>query len=117
MVFATHIMNAWEEGDEVVFDLATNPWDAILSYMDLETMIHHPETDAEQAERVMKRVRLVKETKEVIVEDWPNQSNVPMMSTLDFPVINEKFTGYKNRYTYGWVGIDYWRQTLVKKDL
>ena len=29
MVFATHHMNAWEEGDEVVFDIATNPWDAM----------------------------------------------------------------------------------------
>ena len=29
MVFATHHMNAWEEGEEVVFDIATNPWDAM----------------------------------------------------------------------------------------
>merc|ERR1711936_608575 len=28
-----------------------------------------------------------------------------------------QYAGYRNRYTYGWVGIDYWRQTLVKKDL
>ena len=46
MVFATHIANSWEEGDEeVVFDLATNPWDAMTMYTDLETMLNHPETD------------------------------------------------------------------------
>ena len=33
-------MNAWEEGGEVVFDLATNPWDAMMNYMDLETMMN-----------------------------------------------------------------------------
>ena len=117
LVFATHIMNAWEEGDEVVFDLATNPWDSMLTYMDLETMMDHPETDADSSVMMMKRVRVVKSTKEVIVEDWPNQSQVAMMNTIDFPVINEKYSGYKNRFTYGWVSIDYWRQTLVKKDL
>ena len=110
-------MNAWEEGGEVVFDLATNPWDAMMNYMDLETMMNHPESDAETSDQVMKRVRLVKETREVVVEEWPNLSEVPMMNTMDFPVINENYSGYKNRYTYGWVGIDYWKQTLVKKDL
>ena len=117
MVFGTHIVNAWEEGEEVVFDLATIPWDGLLHYMDLETMLKHPETESDHSEQVMKRVRLVKESKEVIVEDWPNLSKVSMMNTLDFPVINEKYAGYENRYAYGWVAIDYWRQTLVKKDL
>ena len=117
MVFGTHIVNAWEEGEEVVFDLATIPWDGLLHYMDLETMLKHPETESDHSEQVMKRVRLVKESKEVIVEDWPNLSQVSMMNTLDFPAINEKYAGYENRYAYGWVAIDYWRQTLVKKDL
>ena len=57
MVFATHIMNAWEEGDEVVLDLATNPWDALKEFMVIETMLNHPETDSETADFVMKRVR------------------------------------------------------------
>ena len=57
MVFATHIMNAWEEGDEVVLDLATNPWDALKEFMVIETMLNHPETDQETADFVMKRVR------------------------------------------------------------
>ena len=117
MVFATHIMNAWEEGGDVVFDLATNPWNVMVDYMDLETMMNHPETDAETSETVMKRVRLTKETREVVVEDWPNLSEVPMMNTMDFPVINENYSGYKNRYTYGWVSIDYWKEVLAKKDL
>ena len=65
----------------------------------------------------MKRVRLNLKTKEVTVEDWPNQRNIQLLNTVDFIMINEKYVGYKNRYAYGWVGIDYWRQTLVKKDL
>ena len=117
MVFATHHMNAWEEGDEVIFDLATNPWDAMKTYMDIELMINHNETDSQEASQVMKRVRLNKVTREVVVEDWPNQGNIPMMNTMDFPAINMNYKGYKNRYAYGWVGVDYWRMTLVKKDL
>ena len=31
MVFATHIINSWEEGEEVVFDVSTNPWDSLLT--------------------------------------------------------------------------------------
>ena len=35
LVFATHHMNAWEEGEEVVFDLATNPWDMLATYLEV----------------------------------------------------------------------------------
>ena len=105
LVFATHIVNALEEGEEVVFDLSTNPWDSLLNYISLEKMINHPETDEDCSEQVMKRVRLVKNTMEVRVEDLPNQSKVPVMNTFNFPI--EKYSGYKNRFVYGWVGIDY----------
>jgi len=118
LVFATHHMNSWEEGeDEVVVDLATNPWDAMLKYADIETILHHEETDKETADQVMKRVRLNLKSRTMEVEDWPNDSGIPMMNTMDFPIINENYLGYKNRYVYGWVGIDYWRMTLIKKDL
>jgi len=117
MVFCTHHMNAWEEGDEVVFDVASNPWDAMASYQDINTMLNHQDTGADKADWIMKRVRLNINTKSVEVEDWPNLQNVPMLRTVDFPVINNDYTGYKNRYTYGWVSVDYWKQTLVKKDL
>ena len=65
----------------------------------------------------MKRVRLLMSSKEVIVEDYPNESGIPMMNTIDFPTINDKYSGYKHRYIYGWSTIDYWRQTLLKRDL
>jgi len=118
LVFATHHMNSWEEGDdEVVVDLATNPWDAMLNYQDIETIINQEETDAETASQIMKRVRINLKSKTLEVEDWPNAIGIPMMNTMDFPVINENYLGYKNRYCYGWVGIDYFRMTLVKKDL
>ena len=53
MVFATHIANAWEEGEEeVVFDLATNPWDAMAEYLDRDTMLHHPHTESDLAGQV-----------------------------------------------------------------
>ena len=117
LVFATHHMNAWEEEDEVVFDLACNPWDIMASYFTIETMLRHPETNDDKSFFLMKRVRLNLITKEVKVEDWPNQRNIQLLNTVDFIMINEKYVGYKNRYAYGWVGIDYWRQTLVKKDL
>ena len=119
MVFATHIMNAWEEGDEVVFDLATNPWNAMRDVMDLETMLHHPETERQTADTVMKRVRLLRATRTAVVEDWPRAraTEPEWTNTIDFPMINEEYAGHKNRYAYGWMGVDYWRQTLLKKDL
>ena len=117
LIFSTHHMNAWEEEDEVVFDLACNPWDAMAAFMDIDTMLHHPETDAVKADFLMKRVHLSLKTKAALVEDWPSQLGVPMLNTVDLPVINNNYNGYKNRFAYGWVSIDYWKQTLVKKDL
>jgi len=118
MVFATHIANSWEEGeDQVVFDLATNPWDSMTTYTDLETMLNHNETNAETAFQVMKRVKLVLSTGEVIVEEYPNEGGIPWMNTFDFPTINDKYGGFKNRYIYGWSTIDYWKNTLLKRDL
>merc|ERR1719318_714715 len=117
LVFSTHHMNAWEEGNEVVFDLACNQWDSMATYLDIENMLHHPDTDADKAHFVMKRVRLNLNTKAVVVEDWPNERGIPMLNTADFPIINNDFTGYKNRFAYGWISIDYWKQTLLKKDL
>ena len=117
MVFATHIINSWEEGEEVVFDVSTNPWDSLLTGGNLSLILDHPETDAVVGPSVMKRVRLNINSRQAIVEDWPNESDLPMMNTMDFPVINENYSGYKNRYTYGWVSIDYWKEVLAKKDL
>lgn len=117
LVFSTHHMNAWEEEGEVVFDLACNQWDAMATYLDVENMLYHPDTDADKANFVMKRVRLNLLTKAVVVEDWPNERGIPMLNTADFPIINNDYTGYKNRFAYGWISIDYWKQTLLKKDL
>ena len=58
LTFSFHHMNAWEEEGEVVFDLACNPWDAMAAFMDVDNMLDHPETDADKADFVMKRVRL-----------------------------------------------------------
>ena len=53
MVFAIHIANSWEVGDdEVVIDLSTNPWDSMATFTDLETMLNHPETDDEVGTQV-----------------------------------------------------------------
>jgi carotenoid cleavage dioxygenase-like enzyme len=117
MVFATHHANAWEEDGQVVLDLACNPWDALATFMDIETMLNATLTTNDKADFVMKRVRLDIAEKSVTVEDWPNARNIPILNTIDFPLINNDYTGVKNRYVYGWASIDYWRQTLVKKDL
>jgi len=117
LIFGTHHMNAWEEGDEVIVHLASNPWDAMAEYQDIESMLNWQETGGDEADWIMKKVRLNLKTKAVVVEEWPNLLDVPMLRTVDFPVINDKYVGIENRYTYGWVSIDYWRQTLVKKDL
>merc|ERR1711881_548077 len=113
----THHMNAWEEGGEVVFDLACNPWDAMATYMDVPRMMNQSLSNNNKADFEMKRVRLRPFDRSVKVEDWPNARGIPLLNTLDFPMINNNYNGMKNRYAYGWASIDYWRQTLVKKDL
>ena len=99
MVFGTHILNAWEEGeDELVLDVATNPWSSLATYFDLDKMVNHPSTDREDADSVMKRVRLNLKTRQTSVEDWPSLPGSPVWTnTIDFPVINDKMHGYKNR--------------------
>jgi len=119
MVYATHIMNVWEEeGDKVVFDVSTNPWTALRDATDIHNMLDHNETDTDESASVMKRVTLNIRTKETLVDEWPIAPEAPRWTnTVDFPFINDNYAGEKNRYAYGWIGVDMWRQTLIKKDL
>ena len=117
LVFSAHHVNAWEEGSEVVLDLGCSPWDIFTTLFDMETMMNQTLTDRDTADFVIKRVRLNIAEKSVSVEDWPNALGIPMLTTMEFPMINMEYSGRKNRYAYGWVSIDYWRTTLVKKDL
>ena len=71
LTFSTHHMNAREEGEEVGFDMTCNPWDAMAAFMDINTMQHHLESDADNVDFSMKRIRM--------------------------NVINNDYTGYKNR--------------------
>ena len=110
-------MNAWEEEGDVVFDLSTAPWDAMETFFDIDKMLNHLDTGADRAGSLMRRVRLNLTTKAVDVSDWPNDLGIPLHNSIDFPMINPLYTGYKNRYAYGWAGVDYFKQHLVKKDL
>ena len=51
----------------------------------------------------MERVGLMKSSKEVSIEDLVNKGGNPMKNTFDFPTMNDKYSGYKNRYIYGWL--------------
>ena len=117
LVFSAHHVNAWEEGSEVVLDLACSPWDTFTTIFDMGNMLNQNLTDRDTSDSVIKRVRLNINEKSVTVEDWPNALGIPMLTTMEFPMINMAYSGRKNRYAYGWVSIDYWRTTLVKKDL
>ena len=61
----------------------------MASYFTIETMLRHPETNDDKSFFLMKRVRLNLITKEVRVEDWPNQRNIQLLNTVDFIMINE----------------------------
>lgn len=117
LTWGTHFVNAWEESGHVIFDLSTNKWDALASFMDLENMLTHKDTLADTADFLVKRVSLNLKNKEVTVAEWPNKRNIPLLNTVDFGVINERFNGIKNCFAFGWVSMDYWRNVLVKKDL
>jgi len=117
LTWSTHHINAWEEEDEVVFDVSCNPWDALASFMNLDEMLEHVDTNEDFAGTPVRRVRLNLSTKEVNVEEWPNELGIPMLNTVDFPAINSEFTGIKNCFVFGWASMDYWRNVLVKKDL
>jgi len=117
LVYGVHHINAWEEDNEVVFDFTTSAFDVLKTYMDLNEMLTHVDTNETKAATRVKRVRLDKTTKDVTVEEWPNKLKVPLLNTLEFPVINFDYAGRKNCFVYGWVAMDYWRNVLVKKDL
>ena len=117
LVFAAHHVNAWEEEGDVVFDISTTPWDSMETFFDIEKMLNHPDTGADMGVSLMRRVRLNLLTKTVVVSDWPNDLGIPLHNSMDFPMINPLYTGYKNRYAYGWAAVDYFKQHLIKKDL
>merc|ERR1739838_236748 len=117
LAFATHHVNAWEDSQNVVFDIVTRPWDVKAHFMNIYTLLHHSESNDVAAKTVVKRIELNLVTQEAMVKDWPNKRGIPMLTTIDFPVINPNFVGIKNQFAYGWVSIDFWKQTLVKKDL
>ena len=76
MVYATHIMNVWEEeGDKVVFDVSTNPWTALRDATDIHNMLDHNETDTDESPSVMKRVTLNINTKEVKIDQTNGRHN------------------------------------------
>ena len=88
-----------------------------LTLLAIPRMMNQSLSSKTKADFEMKRVCLTTFDKSVKVEDWPNAQNIPKLNALDFSTINNNYNGKKNRYAYGWVSIDYWRQTLVKKDL
>ena len=117
LAFSAHHVNAWEEGSEIVLDLSFSPWDSFTSIFDMGNMLNQSLTEKVASDSIMKRIRLNIGSKKVEGEDWPNELGVPMLTTMEFPTINMEYTGRRNRFAYGQVMIDYWRQTLVKKDL
>jgi len=115
--FTTHHVNVWEENQNVVLDIVTKPWDEKSHFMNLDTVLHHNETNEVSAKTVVKRVTLNLVTEEVNIADWPNALGNPVLTTMDVPSINPNFLGIKNQFVYGRASIDFWTQTLIKKDL
>ena len=77
----------------LTFSLTT--WDEGDKFVDIITMLHHPEVNADKAVFVMKRVRLDIKTKIVELEDWSNQQCITKLNTLDLPVIKYDCTRYE----------------------
>merc|ERR1711909_64579 len=115
LAFCAHHVNAWEEGNEVILDLAFSPWDILHSLFDIENMLNQNLTDKIVSDYIVKRIHLNLADKSVGVEDWPNELGVPMLNTLEFPTINNDYNGKRNRYVYGWISIDYWRVTPSRR--
>ena len=111
-------MNAWEDAQDVVLDIVTlTTWDPVDHFMDLDRVLHHPETNDVAAKTVVKRITLNLVTQGVTVKDWPNKQGQPILTTMDYPVINQNYVGIKNQFVYGTASVDFWKQTLIKKDL
>ena len=56
LIFGTHHMNAWEQGDEIIVHMATNPWNAMAEYQDIENMLNWQESGGDEADWTMKKV-------------------------------------------------------------
>ncbi|XP_023330185.1 carotenoid cleavage dioxygenase 8 homolog B, chloroplastic isoform X2 [Eurytemora carolleeae] len=114
--FSTHHVNAWEEGDEIVIDYASNMWSNMPNYLNFKNIMSEDKGNIVPT-FLMKRARINIKTKEVKVHDWKNALEIPYINYLEFPNINTNYNGIRNRFVYGWIGIDNQRQGLVKKDL
>jgi len=115
--FVSHHINAWEESQDVVVDVVTQPFDHRDYFLFLDRFLHHTETNAGSAKTLVKRIRIDLVTENVHVTDWPNKMNNPILNTFDYPTINPNKLGIKNQFVFGLASIDYWKQTLIKKNL
>ena len=98
-MFAAHHANAWEEEREIVFDVSTAPWNAMETYFDIERMLNVQATNKNRTCSVMRRIRINLDSKNVRVTEWPKTSQDSIHNSMDFPMINPKYTGYKK---YAW---------------
>merc|ERR1719187_1006656 len=118
--FSAHHANAYNRDDgKVIVDLCPLAHDNFLEYMLLENMVHPSEetpsnaTSTEQFSRYvidLENLSLAKET-------FAEVEEFPQFNHFDFPTINEKYRGKSYCWVYGWVALDYTRQSLVKRNV
>merc|ERR1712215_98631 len=118
--FSAHHANAYNRDDgKVIVDLCPLAHDNFLEYTLLENMVHPSEetpsnaTCTEQFSRYvidLENLSLAKETFQEVEE-------FPQFNQFDFPTINEKYRGKSYCWVYGWVALDYTRQSLVKRNV
>jgi len=122
VVFSLHHVNAYENGDEIVIDLAPSKEFALRDYTSLENILNPPEvSDGINASGELTRIVINPKTKKIASQDFPNGIEDPelerYMLAFDFPTINEAYRGKEYCIIYGWSSYDYSRIALVKKNV
>ena len=125
--YGTHHVNANETTDrKVVCDVVHAPNNALTMYTDkeyLKNTLVREDVFTNDFEIVRYTINLVNGSP-TQVQPWsecfgttPSSANRAFVNQFDFPVVNPRIAGYKNRYAYGQALLDFQRQYLVKKDL
>jgi len=117
LLFSVHHINAFQEDDEVILDIVASKWEHMTTLFDVDHMLNWEEKNKEIEVGNMNRIRLNIRSKELTVQKFDNLLPASSIKEFDFPILNPSYFGQNYRFVYGWSEVDYWNNTLIKKDL
>jgi len=119
-LYATHFINAYEEGTNLVADIVRVPWYALANYTDRNAMTSWVDSGSDSNLLSIARytIDLSSISSHAVTESaWENLLEIPFLNQFDFPVIHPEYEGHKYCYAYGQALVETFRQYLIKKNI